>query len=69
MIIEIENVIVISQDFVFVKIFDIVSVVIGKEFCIGVVIQDGVEMVFGIMMMLIGENLREVVKNVVLKFE
>lgn len=58
------GIIVFNVDGVLICICDVVEVGLGKELCIGVVIENGCEVVFGMVFMLIGENSWEVVQVV-----
>ena len=63
------NVIILQHDNVPVKVRDIAEVAIGKELRTGAATQDGIETVLGTVMMLIGENSRQVAKDVSVKLE
>lgn len=61
---EIEDVVIASRAGVPVKISDVAEVAIGKELRTGAATRDGKETVLGTAMMLVGENSREVARNV-----
>ncbi|WP_444894048.1 efflux RND transporter permease subunit [Microbulbifer sp. TRSA001] len=61
---EIEDVVITSRSGVPVKISDVAEVAIGKELRTGAATRDGEETVLGTAMMLVGENSREVARNV-----
>ncbi|AWF81168.1 CusA/CzcA family heavy metal efflux RND transporter [Microbulbifer sp. A4B17] len=61
---EIEDVVITSRAGVPVKISDVAEVAIGKELRTGAATRDGEETVLGTAMMLVGENSREVARNV-----
>ncbi|WP_445364106.1 efflux RND transporter permease subunit [Microbulbifer sp. ANSA003] len=61
---EIEDVVITSRSRVPVKISDVAEVAIGKELRTGAATRDGEETVLGTAMMLVGENSREVARNV-----
>ncbi|WP_444928033.1 efflux RND transporter permease subunit [Microbulbifer sp. TRSA002] len=61
---EIEGVVITSRSGVPVKISDVAEVAIGKELRTGAATRDGEETVLGTAMMLVGENSREVARNV-----
>ena len=66
---DIENVIVARRDSIPIRVSDVADVAIGKELRSGAATRDGVETVLGTAMMLIGENSREVAKNVATKLQ
>ncbi|WP_445361708.1 efflux RND transporter permease subunit [Microbulbifer sp. EKSA005] len=66
---EIEDVVITSRSGVPVKISDVAEVAIGKELRTGAATRDGEETVLGTAMMLVGENSREVARNVAVALE
>ncbi|USD19662.1 CusA/CzcA family heavy metal efflux RND transporter [Microbulbifer variabilis] len=66
---EIEDVVITSRSGAPVKVSDVAEVAIGKELRTGAATRDGVETVLGTAMMLVGENSREVARNVAVALE
>ncbi|WP_444886307.1 efflux RND transporter permease subunit [Microbulbifer sp. JMSA008] len=66
---EIEDVVITSRSGAPVKVSDVAEVAIGKELRTGAATRDGVETVLGTAMMLVGENSREVARNVAVVLE
>jgi len=61
---DIENVIITRRDSIPIRVSDVADVAIGKELRSGAATRDGTETVLGTAMMLIGENPRQVAKQV-----